>query len=182
MEKFQRPDHIPVPARCQHLLTDVASSCWIKGPFVWEIPCTSGHRQTLPALDQAFIKLAVAGAVGRTKSCFGSQNVLFLNLRWPHTDRACLHKHVFAHLSPPLICFLTLSDAAWHPCSLLLSMVNSSTTPASWKTCWWTWLMPQLLRTPNLCCAVQSLLWRRCSPTGCPYACTATSRWGWEEE
>lgn len=81
-----------------------------------------------------------------------------------------LPAHVFSHPS----------DAAWHLCWLSPSMVSWSTTPASWKTCWWTWLTLRLPRTPNWCCAGLSLSWRRCWLIGCPSACTATSRWGRE--
>lgn len=69
-------------------------------------------------------------------------------------------------------------DAAWRLCSPLPSTVNWSTTPASWKISWWIWSMPPPPRTPSWCCGAPSLLWRKCWPTGCPSACTATSRWG----
>lgn len=105
--KFQRQDHIPVSA--QHLLTD-AGPFFLKGALLGKSPSPLELLiQTLPALDEALICLLTR----RSRRSCGEDNTLLSNAvifksLTTHTDRACLQEHVFAHLSPLLISFLTL--------------------------------------------------------------------------
>lgn len=156
--------------------------CWIKAALLGKSPAPLDIlTKALPALDQALMCLFSHRSCGEDKPCCCfCRVVIFKSLTTHWYDmfaRACFCSYV-----SPVDLFPRPPDAAWHLCSPSPSMVNWNTTPASWKICWWTWLMLRPPRTPNWCCAALSLLWRKCWPTGCPSACTATSRWGRERK